>query len=52
MTTATAGRRILVLCAHPDDADVHASGTVARYGASGSIKCEYGLTPRVSTYYY
>ena len=35
MTTARPRKRILVLTAHPDDADVHAGGTIARWVDEG-----------------
>ena len=35
MTVSPATRRILILTAHPDDADVHAGGTIARWVDDG-----------------
>lgn len=35
MTTAQTPKRVLVITAHPDDADVHAGGTIARWADEG-----------------
>lgn len=37
MSEASTGCRLLILGAHPDDAEIHAGGLIARHAAAGSV---------------